>query len=83
VDLKNSMELKKVLQNHRLIILVILVLVSLFSWYELRPSYVRKSCLKSALEVQLDNKLDYVNNYYRVCLVKKGLPPESVFVNIK
>jgi len=36
--------------------------------------------IKRSLEMK-SNRID-VNNFYRACLVKRGIQPESLFVNI-
>jgi hypothetical protein len=51
-----------------------------FYWFQIRPSDIRKNCLKYAR-----NKSKYAvqgNNYYRICLTENGMQPESVFVNV-
>lgn len=66
-----------------LIILLIIIGVSLFYWFQWRPREIRKNC-----EYQVFSKNNYSinatgNNHYRQCLVENGLPPESIFVNIE
>jgi hypothetical protein len=37
-------------KNKITVVVVLLVLVGLFSWYEIRPSYIRNKCLTDARE---------------------------------
>lgn len=63
-----------------LILLFILVSIILFYWFQIRPAEIRKSCVEKALAKDVFD--DEQNNYYRVCLVKNGLAPDSIFVNV-
>jgi len=36
------------MNKNNIVLVVVIVLVSLFSWYEVRPSYVRNKCLTEA-----------------------------------
>lgn len=66
-------------------ILIFLYLASLLSgwfyWFQIRPMNVRKYCVNESMEGNLNKRIK--NNNYRICLVKKGLNPESLLVNIE
>ncbi|MCX5706046.1 MAG: hypothetical protein NTZ92_08340, partial [Candidatus Omnitrophica bacterium] len=59
-----------------------IVLIGLaYYWFEWRPYYIRRICLEKAFDYTEETNLATRNNLYRGCLIKRGLPPESVFVN--
>jgi len=68
-----------------LLALIILIIgVFLFYWFQLRPANIKQSCRQKVEEIydRGDEELTItgVNNRYRNCLVKEGLSPENLFV---
>lgn len=71
--------------------LVIAILASVlfaFFWIYMRPTFVRISCLKKIEDAPGEWRAGTFaqqkgNNDYRVCLVKNGLAPESVLINLQ
>jgi len=65
--------------NMKLYILILAIaLIGLgFYWFQWQPSETRKSCAEEATK-----KSGYMgpNNYYRLCLTKHGMKPESLFI---
>jgi hypothetical protein len=58
--------------------LLLILLGSAFYWFEVRPGLIRSACIESE---RGKNYTDYqLNNYYRVCLGRHGLKPESLIV---
>ncbi len=77
----------RLMRNKKLLITLLIVLLSLFSfyWFELRPNWIRKKC---EWLIFSEEKASYrgtvavrQNNKYRLCLISNGLKPESLFVN--
>lgn len=75
------------------IILPLILLGSfLFYWFQLRTTQIRKQCYKDT-EIWKKERNDApgepkftsgdVNNYFRTCMIRNGLPPESILVNIR
>jgi hypothetical protein len=64
-------------------IFIPLVIMSLFAvafyWFQWRPSEVRKKC---ANEIVNTSGQRIKNNKYRECLLKEGMKPESLYVNL-
>jgi len=62
--------------NKRILILIILVIVGLFYWYEWRPSQIKKYCNQWALDKSKTSDTTYnregYENYYARCLREKG-----------
>ncbi len=58
---------------------LIIILSSLFYWFEWRPSEIRKQC--SVLAENSRYIRSVRNNIYRLCLTTNGLKPESLYVN--
>ncbi len=73
-----------------LTILVALALVSsvaigVFYWFQYRPAQIKKSCLseiknKDDEPGEFFQNMEHINNYYRVCLVRHGLKPETLLI---
>jgi hypothetical protein len=62
-----------------LFLAVVLFLLGIFYWYELRPSIILKQC---GQEAKAKTRLIVpANNYFRFCLVSNGLSPQSLFVS--
>jgi uncharacterized protein YxeA len=62
------------------LILLILILVGVFYWYEWRPSQIRKNCYNSAVENPIRNpnateseRRSELNFIYQNCLKMEGL----------
>ncbi len=77
----------KIKENKSRILLIFLstiLIAGWFYWFQWRPSEIRKECFKNiSAKSGPENWTDSeTNNYYRICLVKKGLPAESLLVNI-
>lgn len=52
-----------------------------FYWFAMRPAAIRRNC-----EAWASSKNYYkiaVNNAYRQCLVRNGMSPESIYVNLQ
>jgi len=62
------------------ILLSLLLIAGWFYWFQIRPMNIRKSCVNEAMKSYSEKRR---NNAYRICLVKKGLSPESLLVNIE
>lgn len=71
------------LKRYWWVIPIVLVLSGAFYWYEWRPIKIRKECLIKLRDYSTEsNKKAYeLNVAYRLCIVAKGLKPESLFVN--
>ena len=71
-----------------LVVSVIVFVALLFYWICVRPSLIRQNCLKE-IEDQAGEWRGWTsdeqkeNNDYRVCLVRNGLAPESIIVNLQ
>ena len=65
--------------------LIILSLAFLFYYFQWKPSEIRKNCEFSIFSKETAVYRGSIavrqNNKYRQCLIKNGLPPESLFVN--
>jgi hypothetical protein len=68
---------------------ITVLLICVFYWFQWRPSQVRKNCIGEAEKEQNWTGSAWTlieegekNNFYRLCLVKNGLKPESLFVNV-
>lgn len=81
--------MKRILSlNWKLYFLIaVVVFIGLgFYWFQIRPSEIRKICANEAATRYNDVRPvayanNYRNNFYRLCLTKQGLKPESLFVN--
>lgn len=60
------------------IFLLILLFAFFFYWYQWRPSNIRKTCAEKAM-VEKSSRSGR-NDYYRYCLAKNKMKPESLFV---
>lgn len=76
------------MKKERLIFTFSLMAVALllFYWFQWRPSEIRKDCVVYAKTNTKDirprtDTPAVANNYYRDCLARNGLKPESLFVN--
>jgi len=62
-----------------LIIGIILILIAgLFYWFQIRPSQIRKTCHKEAIELAsleegFDDATAYYDTWFEVCLNREGL----------
>lgn len=68
----------KTKKNILIAIAVLLLATVLFYWFQWRSSSIRKSCAEEATTKTYG--LTRQNNYYRLCLVKHLMKPESLFV---
>lgn len=60
---------------------VLLVIVGgAFYWYEIRPSEIRRNC-EAYANSQDAWDTEESNNFYRMCLLRNGMAPESMFVD--
>lgn len=63
----------------RNILVVTIVLVAIvFYWFQLRPAIVRSQCANEAISKTWIRSV--TNDYYRSCLAKQGIRPESLYV---
>lgn len=71
----------KIEGNNKKLLLVLLglLLIGWFYWFQLRPHETRRNC--EAFAGSKSSNKSIVNNFYRQCLVKNGMEPESLFVN--
>ena len=63
------------------ILVVFLISVFLFYWYEFRPNEIRKDCLdrvNSEKEEKGILLIEEANNFYRVCLTRNGMKAEDL-----
>jgi len=81
--------MEKVKEYKGIIILILVVLVGVFYWFEIRSSAIKKSCYNEAQVKAIDkqNRQDMIdeispkggfvegdyNSYYKWCLQSKGL----------
>ncbi len=77
-----STQTKKIL----LFLLSALAIFSLgFYWLQWRPSEARKLCMQQVRNKIKNNHVDLssqlINTWFRVCLVDRGMKPESLIVN--
>lgn len=75
----------KWINNNWFKVTVVVLFIGLgFYWFQLRPSEIRKDCGGKSLEYGKGNS-DFgdINNFYRTCLIKNGMKPESMFVNLE
>lgn len=74
-----------------LIISIILTLIFLFAgsfyWFAIRPAQNRKNCIREAEDKQnwTGSAWTHISgteksDFYRLCLVKKGMKPESLYI---
>ncbi len=63
----------KLKEYKEIIWIVIIGLVLIFYWYELRPARIRKECAENASSKAIEKGNDYWKNYYSACLKEKGL----------
>ena len=76
--MKKIKEILTKLNNQKLIVIVLLILViaGAFYWYEWRPSQAYKFCTKKQLESIKQNKYQSIENLkflYSICLSNKGI----------
>lgn len=68
-----------------LVAIGIVLLSSLFYWFELRPQQIRKDCefmiFSKERAYYTGSTAIRQNNEFRQCLVRNGLAPESLYVN--
>lgn len=64
----------------KVVIFIVLLglITTIFYWLQIRPSNIRKDCANQAMKEYGGRSSR--NNYYRLCLTKSGLKPESLFV---
>ncbi len=79
---KNMIEGNK---KHVYLLGILLVLVGMFYWFQLRPSSARKDCLVKVdqLRKERTDPKNFVtneeaNNFYRRCFIEKGHQPEDL-----
>lgn len=71
-------------KNKIILALLFLALVMfLFYWFQWRPIEIRKECGLKIFEQGKKEQWEAwkTNNRYRVCLIQKGMKPESMLVN--
>ena len=62
----------KIIKEYKIIIIIGLVLfVSVFYWFQIRPSNIRKNCIKEINYANLGAQ--YVQGKYKTCLATYGL----------
>lgn len=76
----------KTKKNILIAIAALLLTTTFFYWFQWRPSSIRKNCefaifSKEAVAYR-GSKAMQQNNKYRQCLIRNGLAPESLFVNV-
>lgn len=62
-------------------LLIGFIIFTIFYWFQIRPSEIRKECLNDLSETaKSSNGLSKtsMNDIYRMCLVKNGLKPENL-----
>ena len=67
-------------RKHYILILVIVFIGLGLYWFELKPNMVRQSCAEEATNKYRGYGSPIANNYYRLCLVRHLMKPESLFV---
>ena len=60
-------------ENKRFVVIILIIFVLLFIWYEVRPSYIRKSCANEALIKGSYYSSERYKAVYEGCLHEKGL----------
>lgn len=78
------MDIKKSLRFLSEVLLVVLIgslVLFAFYWFAGRPYLVRKQCAAEAKIRYYPGAMEDANNAYRQCVAKKGLKPESLYVN--
>jgi hypothetical protein len=65
-------KLLALMNKNKVIIIIALIVIGLFYWYDLRPIKIRKECLKAMGENPTFASKNQVGKY-RACLIKKGL----------
>jgi hypothetical protein len=70
-----------------IIVIVFAFVAFVFYWIYVRPAFVRMQCLRQVEDAPGEWRSVYYaqkgNNDYRVCLVKNGIAPESILVNLQ
>lgn len=77
-------KIPNITNNQKLIGVVILILIALFYWFQIRPSQIRSSCAFGAQgtikylsehnpRVNVSYFENKYNEYYQICLHQKGL----------
>ncbi len=70
----------KIIKKVTLILFILVLVLYLFDYFYWWPQRTRKYCVDLAVKQNMPKVRQ--NNYYRECLVKSGLKPESLFVNL-
>jgi hypothetical protein len=60
--------------------IVVSILGAVFYWYEYRPSSIRRDSEAYANSQDAYDNAE-ANNFYRMCLLRNGMKPESMYVN--
>lgn len=71
---------RKITKKYLLVFFSCLFILFLLYWFQLRPNEIRKSCAEEATTKYRGYASRIANNYYRLCLVKHMMKPESLFV---
>ena len=64
---------KEVKKKNKLIWVVIIFILGWFYWFQLRPTYIRKSCYSKATTNQ-----GFYQNVYMYCMLEEGFPPSQI-----
>jgi len=63
-----------------LIVIIFIIILGSFYWYELRPTKIRENCLAEAefnpaIQVYIDDhsRTEFINDYYNTCIKRFGL----------
>lgn len=67
-------------KNFTLVIILALLILGFFYWYEYRPSKIKEMCSADARfdnraisEPDNNKRQEFINNYYSDCLIRFGL----------
>lgn len=66
-------KLKAFILKNKVWIIITLLIAGWFSWFQLRPTYIRKSCYSQATYQQGFHEFVYMD-----CLLKAGFPPNQI-----
>ena len=67
------------MNKHKIILLIILVGIGLFYWFQLRPTQIREHCFDLATKAITKSKSDTLNStedydfLYKLCLQRNGV----------
>lgn len=67
--------MKKIKEYKGIIIIVLILVIGTFYWFEVRPAQARKECAKKS-EISTGNyswQTEILNKRYEDCLLKNGL----------